>query len=104
MALYLAHMRGLGTEFGAHPVPRWFWQSVPRFAAEFRAAGDDAGARILEAVEQDEIAHVAFAARWFERFTGSALDYDAWRAALPAPAPFHLRWSATPRLTQAKTR
>jgi uncharacterized ferritin-like protein (DUF455 family) len=110
MALYLEHMRGLGTEFGAHPVRDWFWERVPRcadatsfvalqglgleganlehsarFAVQFRAAGDDAGARILERVEQDEIAHVAFAARWFERFTGAALDYDAWRAALPAP-------------------
>ncbi len=103
-------MRSLGTEFGAHPVRDWFWQRVPRcatpaafvalqglgleganldhcprFAAQFRAAGDEAGARILERVQQDEIGHVAFAAHWFEQFTGAPLEYASWRAALPAP-------------------
>ncbi|MBM3975973.1 MAG: ferritin-like domain-containing protein [Planctomycetes bacterium] len=110
LALYRAHLRELGIDYGAHPVRDWFWQRVPtctdpaafvalqglgleganlehsaRYAAAFRAAGDEAGARILERVEQDEIAHVAFARQWFERFSGRALDYDAWRAALPAP-------------------
>jgi uncharacterized ferritin-like protein (DUF455 family) len=110
MHLYIEHMRSLGTEFGDHPVRDWFWQRVPlctdaasfvalqglgleganlehsaRFAAQFRAARDEAGARILERVEHDEIAHVAFAVRWFERFTGAPLAYDTWRAALPAP-------------------
>jgi uncharacterized ferritin-like protein (DUF455 family) len=110
MQLYLAHMRALGTEFGAHPVRDWFWERValcetpaafvalqglgleganldhcPRFAAQFRTVGDEAGARILERVQEEEIGHVAFAARWFEHFSGAPLDYDRWRAALPAP-------------------
>jgi uncharacterized ferritin-like protein (DUF455 family) len=110
MNLYAEHMRSLGTKFGDHPVRDWFWQRVPlcadaasfvalqglgleganlehsaRFAAQFNAAGDEAGARILERVERDEIGHVAFAVRWFERFTGAPLAYDTWRAALPAP-------------------
>jgi uncharacterized ferritin-like protein (DUF455 family) len=110
LQLYLAHMRALGTEFGAHPVRDWFWARVARcetpaafvalqglgleganldhcarFAAQFRAAGDEPGARILERVQQDEIGHVAFAAHWFEQFTGSPLEFGRWRAALPAP-------------------
>ena len=119
LQLYLAHMRSLGTEFGAHPVRDWFWERVarcespasfvalqglgleganldhcPRVAAQFRAAGDEAGARILERVQQDEIGHVAFAAHWFEKFTGAPLEYGRWRAALPAPL--------TPALMQGK--
>jgi uncharacterized ferritin-like protein (DUF455 family) len=110
LALYVEHLGALGSRFGAHPVRDWFWQRVPscadaasfvalqglgleganlehsaRLTAAFRAVGDEAGARILERVERDEVAHVAFARAWFERFTGRALDYDAWRAALPAP-------------------
>ena len=110
MQLYCEHMQGLGVSFGAHPVRDWFWQRVvhcqtpasfvalqgvgleganlehsARFAAQFRAIGDEDGARILERVERDEIAHVAFAVHWFEQFTGAPLDYDRWSAALPAP-------------------
>jgi uncharacterized ferritin-like protein (DUF455 family) len=110
MNLYAAHMNTLGVAWGAHPVRDWFWERVPlcaspaafvalqglgleganlehaaRFAVQFRAIGDEAGARILERVERDEIAHVAFALRWFEHFTGAKLDYDAWRATLPPP-------------------
>ena len=56
-----------------------------RFAELFRAAGDDEGARILERVEREEIAHVAFARTWFERLAGAPLDYEAWCEALPPP-------------------
>jgi len=56
-----------------------------RFAARFRAAGDEEGARVLERVERDEVAHVKFAVTWFERLCGSPLDYDTWRASLPEP-------------------
>jgi uncharacterized ferritin-like protein (DUF455 family) len=119
LQLYLAHLRSLGSEFGAYPVRDWFWERVPRCespaafvalqglgleganldhcprgAAQLRAAGDEAGARILERVQEDEIGHVAFAAHWFEHFTGAPLDYQRWRAALPAPL--------TPALLQGK--
>ncbi len=110
LALYRAHLDTLQCAFGAHPVRDWFWQRVAgsttpaafvalqglgleganldhcqRWAAHFRAAGDEAGARILERVQADEIGHVAFAARWFAHFSGAPLDYARWRAALPAP-------------------
>ena len=110
LELYRAHLGQLGFEFGAFPVRDWFWERVgtvpdalafvallglgleganlehsARFAAAFRGAGDAQGARILERIEREEIGHVAFARRWFERWTGAPLDYERWRAALPAP-------------------
>jgi uncharacterized ferritin-like protein (DUF455 family) len=110
LGLYARYLESLGMSVGDFPVRDWFWERVARcesavsfvalqglgleganlehsarFAGLFRAVGDEEGARILERVEQDEIAHVAFAARWFERFTGAPLDYDSWRAALPPP-------------------
>jgi uncharacterized ferritin-like protein (DUF455 family) len=110
LALYKDVLARLGSTPGAFPVRDWFWQRVAgcadpaafvallgvgleganlehsaRFAALFRAAGDEATACVLEHVEREEIGHVAFAVHWFERFSGAALDYERWRAALPAP-------------------
>ncbi len=110
LALYRAHLGRLGFAVGAFPVRDWFWERVgavpdaltfvallglgleganlehsARFAAQFRAAGDEEGARILERIEHDEIAHVAFARRWFEHWTGAPLEYERWRATLPVP-------------------
>jgi uncharacterized ferritin-like protein (DUF455 family) len=110
LALYREHLGRLGCKFGAFPVRDWFWERVgavpdalgfvallglgleganlehcARFAAMFRAAGDEPGARILERVEREEVGHVAFARRWFERWTGAPLEYGRWRAALPVP-------------------
>ena len=110
LALYVEHLNELGFAVGDFPVRDWFWSRVakctdaiafvalqglgleganlehsPRFAAWFRDAGDEAGARILERVAEEEIGHVAFATRWFERLSGAPLDYDRWCAALPAP-------------------
>ena len=58
---------------------------APLWAERFRAVGDEEGARVQELVGREEVAHVAFARRWFERLTGEELDYDRWCAALPAP-------------------
>jgi len=110
LGLYAEHLGHLGRAAGDFPVRDWFWERVPscttpaafvallglgleganlehgaRFAAAFRAAGDERGAAILERVAEEEVAHVAFAARWFERFTGAPLTFDAWSAELPAP-------------------
>ncbi|MCP3914137.1 MAG: ferritin-like domain-containing protein [bacterium] len=109
LSFYECHLRTLGATFGDYPVRDWFWKRVPtcadpvafvallgigleganldhsvRFAALFRAAGDEAGARILERVEREEVGHVAFARRWFAHFAGT-FDYGRWAAALPAP-------------------
>ena len=110
LALYGEHLARLGSGYGRLPVRDWFWERVAtcttpasfvalqglgleaanlehsaRFARRFRELGDEHGARLLERIERDEVRHVAFAARWFERFSGAPLDYDRWRAALPDP-------------------
>lgn len=113
MALYARHLATLGARFGDHPVRDWFWARVPacadpvafvsvmglglesanldhaaQFAARFRDAGDEEGARIQELVGREEIGHARFGAHWFAAFTGAApdtLDFDRWTAALPPP-------------------
>jgi uncharacterized ferritin-like protein (DUF455 family) len=109
MRLYRDHLAVLGFSYGDFPVRDWFWQRVPsaptaahfvatlgvgfeganldhaaRFAARFRAVGDEAGAALQERIAEEEIPHVRFAARWFERLHGE-LTFDAWRAHLPPP-------------------
>jgi uncharacterized ferritin-like protein (DUF455 family) len=109
MGLYRDHLALLGFGFGDFPVRDWFWQRVPtaataahfvatlgvgfeganldhaaRFAARFRAVGDEAGAALQELIVEEEIAHVRFAAHWFERL-GGELTFEAWRAHLPPP-------------------
>ena len=110
LGLYRRHLEQLGFAVGAFGVRDWFWERVAgcenaaafvalmglgleganlehcaRFAAEFRAAGDEDGAAVLERVGREEVGHVAFAVRWFERLSGAPLDYERWRASLPAP-------------------
>lgn len=109
MRLYAEQIERLGHRVGDFPVRDWFWTRVPTspdpasfvavmglglesanlehtatFAARFRDAGDAEGARVQEVVGLEEIAHVRFGVRWFERFTGG-LDFAAWARALPAP-------------------
>ncbi len=109
MRMYAEHIARLGHRIGEFPVRDWFWTRVPTcrdpasfvavmglglesanlehtasFAARFRDAGDEEGARVQELVGLEEIAHVRFGVRWFEQFTGG-LDFDAWTKALPEP-------------------
>jgi uncharacterized ferritin-like protein (DUF455 family) len=128
LGLYRAHLRRLAYDAGAFPVRDWFWERVPacrdalgfvaflglgleggnlehgpRFAEGFRRAGDEAGARVFERVAREEIAHVAFAAHWFERLSGAPLDYGRWRAALPSPiSPAMLRGRPLNRSARAQ--
>jgi uncharacterized ferritin-like protein (DUF455 family) len=54
---------------------------TPATIADFRRAGDDASAAILERIYRDEIGHVAAGARWFHHFAEQAgLDpKQAWQ-------------------------
>lgn len=108
-ALYAGHLESLGFRPGSFEVRDWFWQRVPtvedevgfvalvglgleagnlehaaRYATAFAAAGDSAGARLIQAIGADEVAHVRFSRRWFQRWRG-ALTFDAWRRELPGP-------------------
>lgn len=110
LAAYDAHLRALGSGYGSYPIRDWFWERIPsapdaasfvamlgvgfeganldhtrRFAEAFRAAGDEAGARLQELVGDEEIPHVRFAVHWLERWAGAPLDWSAWRAHLPPP-------------------
>jgi uncharacterized ferritin-like protein (DUF455 family) len=109
MGLYAEHIARLGYRVGEFAVRDWFWERVPSvstaqsfvavmgmgfeganldhaatFAARFREAGDEVGAEIEERVGREEIAHVRFALKWFELWTGGQ-DFDTWAASLPEP-------------------
>jgi len=109
MGLYVEHIRALGCRVGDFGIRDWFWKRVPactsptqfvavmgmgleaanleyapNFAARFRAAGDEIGARIQERIAAEEVAHVGFATRWFARWTGGC-DFEEWSRQLPPP-------------------
>jgi len=109
MTLYAEHIAALGHQVGDFGVRDWFWKRVPscrsklefvavlgmgleaanlehaaNFAARFRLAGDEAGARLQERIAAEEVAHVGFATRWFARWTGGC-DFAAWAEHLPPP-------------------
>ena len=93
MQIYAAQIERLGFSLGDFAVRDWFWERVPActdpaafvavmglglesanlehtatYAARFREAGDEQGARAQEIVGAEEIAHVRFGARWFRTF------------------------------------
>jgi uncharacterized ferritin-like protein (DUF455 family) len=109
MKIYAEQIARLGHQVGHFTVRDWFWERVPTvagaesflavmglgvesanlehtasYAARFRDAGDEEGARAQEIVGREEIAHVRFGAKWFAHFTGG-LDFEAWKRALPPP-------------------
>lgn len=107
--LYRREIERLGFHVGDFPVRDWIWSRVrtcaspvqfvallglgleggnldhaTRFAEWFRAADDEAAARVQEVVAREEIGHVRFAAQWFAHWTGG-LDFERWHRELPAP-------------------
>ncbi len=127
MALYAEHIERNGGRVGQWPVRDWFWQRVPsaqtpahfvaamgmgfeganldhcaRFAMQLRAAGDDDGARRVEAVGEEELPHVRFGLHWFRRFTGRD-DFEAWSAHLPEPlSPWLMKGAPFERATRKR--
>lgn len=114
MHMYAREIERLGHHVGEFVVRDWFWERIPScpdpasfvaamglgfesanlehttsYAARFREAGDEEGARIQEIIGREEIAHVRFGAKWFETFRGSSdaggIDFETWKCALPAP-------------------
>jgi uncharacterized ferritin-like protein (DUF455 family) len=114
--LYLERLAFLGSELGEHPQADYFWKQVPGFDASphgpraflaglgltleqanldftlayrdaFREAGDEASARVFQEVYEDEIQHVALAARWLSRLSPDEAGdpVAAYDAAVPYP-------------------
>jgi uncharacterized ferritin-like protein (DUF455 family) len=114
--LYATHLARLGSHVGAFGVRDWLFERVSsvrdpvsfvavmgvgfeggnldhsvRFATQLRQAGDEEAARLQELVGTEEIAHVRFAAHWFDAL-GGPLTFERWQAALPPPlSPWVLR-------------
>lgn len=109
MHMYAKEIARLGHAIGDFVVRDWFWERIPAcpdaasfvaamglgfesanlehtasYAARFREAGDEEGARVQEIIGREEIAHVRFGAKWFETFRGG-LEFEAWKHALPPP-------------------
>jgi uncharacterized ferritin-like protein (DUF455 family) len=127
MRLYTTQIERLGYHVGDFTVRDWFWDRIPAcaepasfvavmglgfesanlehtasFAARFREAGDEEGARIQELVGREEIGHVRFGAHWFAALTGS-LDFASWSRALPAPlSPLLMRGRPLQRGARAR--
>jgi uncharacterized ferritin-like protein (DUF455 family) len=113
--LYLERLAAHGATLGDHPRSGYFWKHAATiadsphgaraflcamgltleqanldfsalYADAFRAAGDEASARVCEQVHRDEIRHVAIAARALRALTpAAASDVDAYEACVPFP-------------------
>lgn len=127
MRIYADQIERLGFRVGDFAVRDWFWSRVPTcttpasfvavmglglesanlehsasFAARFRDAGDEEGARAQELVGVEEVAHVRFGARWFAELTGG-LEFASWQRALPPPLT-PLLMKGTPLQREARLR
>lgn len=71
---------------------------TPATIVDFRRAGDEASAAILDRIYQDEIGHVAVGMRWFNHFAETA-GLDAKRAGRNACADISRGRSSHPSTT-----
>jgi len=113
--LYLGRLAAHGSPLSRHPCSGYFWRQADAIAAApagpmaflaamgltleqanldftllyrdgFREGGDEASARVCQAVHDDEIRHVAFARAWLLRLAPEAAsDLDAYAAHVPFP-------------------
>jgi uncharacterized ferritin-like protein (DUF455 family) len=113
--MYLERLRAQGEDFGDEPLSDYFWKHVPAihvhprgplaflaamgltleqanldftllYADGFRAAGDEASARVSEAVHRDEQRHVALAAKWLARLAPRGeSEVETYVASVPFP-------------------
>lgn len=105
--LYVDRLDELGVCFGDLPLNDHFWRVAPSlttplewvcamnltfeqanldhaplFEAHFRAAGDEQSAQLMAQIQEDEVHHVAFGARWLKRFAPNADTWDTFNAHL----------------------
>ena len=108
--LYVDRIEQLGVTFGDFGLNSFFWDALSGmaspmdyvtqlsmtfeqanldYAAHYKAMfdrlGDPATASIFQTIHDDEVGHLAYGLRWFERWRSPGADlWDAWREALPA--------------------
>jgi uncharacterized ferritin-like protein (DUF455 family) len=112
--MYLERLAAHGSNLTLHPRSDYFWkhaQTIARspygpraflcamgltleqanldFAAiyrdAFRASGDERSAQVCDAVQRDEVRHVALAARWLRKLAPGRSDLEAYTEAVPFP-------------------
>ena len=113
--MYLERLRAHGAGLGDEPLSDYFWKHAPAihshprgplaflaamgltleqanldftalYADGFRRAGDEASARVAEAVHADEQRHVRLAAEWLARLAPEGEDpVESYREAVPFP-------------------
>lgn len=106
---YQTEIKNHGHAIGDFAVRDWFWFRVPKcqsklqfvalmgmgleaanlehaehYEEQFRLVGATSAAELQTLIGEEERAHVAFAAHWFQRWTG-AVDFDRWCESLPPP-------------------
>ncbi len=122
MNAYREQIERLGFRLGDFAVRDWFWERVPQsgsklgfvalmgmgleaanlehaphFGDRLREAGDAEAALLQASIAREELGHVRFAVRWFERWTHGQ-SFDVWCAALPPPlSPLLMRGKAFDR-------
>ncbi len=111
LGMYLNRMHELGVELGAAPLNLYFWNTlktmqspldfVTRMSLTFEQAnldfaleyakileqdtGDEATARLMKEVHDDEVKHVAHGLKWFKLWSDSVSEWEAYRRLLPFP-------------------
>jgi uncharacterized ferritin-like protein (DUF455 family) len=112
--LYLERLADHGDTLADHARSDYFWKHAPAIAASpfgpraflcamgltleqanldfsalyrdaFRAAGDEASARVCARVHDDEVRHVALAAAWLRRLAHHRSDVESYAEAVPFP-------------------
>lgn len=127
MNLYRRQIERLGFELGDFAVRDWFWERVPscatkvafvslmgmgleaanlehapHFGERLEASGDHEAAEVQALIAREELGHVRFAVRWFERWTGGQ-SFEGWRDALPPPlSPLLMRGKAFDRAARLR--
>lgn len=111
LRMYHQRMQEDGVELGEIPVSSYFWDALSPmerpldfvtgmsltleqanldyasfYAEAFRTAGDEATARVLDIVYEEEIGHVKHGVVWFDRWRDPEVaPFDAYRDLLPPP-------------------
>ncbi len=113
--LYLERLYAHGSKLDDHMLSPYFWKHAPAIAASphgpraflsamgltfeqanldfallyrdaFREAGDEASARVCQVIHDDEVGHVALAARWLERLSEpDQSEIERYSRAVPFP-------------------